>query len=115
MTLRALAWYRVKETDQYCQVAGIMSRSDPRVHVRTATETMSSFVVAVVWFTPSGNNPLAWTKRAIMLDLKKAFAVLREPLDDDLRVIRGLEKIANAIPFHSMSVDGEKTDPGGDP
>jgi len=45
------------------------------------------------------------------MELKKAFALLREPTEEDLLIIEKLRKIANDIPFHSMSVDGTKTTP----
>ena len=115
MTLRALSWYRVKKTSQYCQVAGIMSKNDPQIRVGTATQNMSHFAVALVWLTPSNEIREEWTKRAIMVDLKKAFALLSEPLADDLPALRRLKAIANDIPFQTMSVDGVKTEPTGGP
>lgn len=111
MTLRALAWYRVKETKQYAQVASIISTAAPSVQTRSANESMNGFHVALIWFTPSEGIAEAWTKRAILVELKKAFALLREPRDDDLPMITKLKATAKDIPFQSLSVDGEKTEP----
>jgi hypothetical protein len=111
MTLQALSWYRVKETKQYAQVASIISTASPSIQVKTANEGMNGFHVALTWFTPSNEVSGAWTKRGILLEPEKAFALLREPLDDDLPTINKLKTIANDIPFHSMSVDGEKSEP----
>jgi hypothetical protein len=109
MTIRALEWYRVKDTKQYCQVASIMSTADPQVNVKIANEKMHDFRVALVWFTFTDETASAWTKRAILMELKKAFSLLREPTEEDFPVIDKLKRIANDIPFHSMSVDGTKT------
>ena len=110
MTIHALEWYRVKDTKQYCQVASIMSTADPRVQVKSANEKMRDFQVALVWFTATDESS-AWTKRAILMELKKAFSLLREPTEEDLATINKLKQMANDIPFHSMSVDGAKTTP----
>lgn len=111
MILRALEWYRVKESKQYCQVVSIMSTADPQVHVKSTNEKMRDFHVAPVWFSPANKITATWTKRAILMELKKAFSLLREPTEEDLPVIDNLKKIADNIPFHSMSVDGKKTAP----
>ena len=112
MNLQALSWYRVKQTKQYVQIASIISSAAPSVQVKTANESMNGFHVALTWFTPSNEVSGAWTKRAILLELRKAFALLREPLEDDIPIINKLRAIASEIPFHSMSVDGEKTEGG---
>ena len=52
-----------------------------------------------------------WTKRAILMELKKAFGLLREPTEEDLPTIASLKKTATDIPFHSLSVDGTRTTP----
>ncbi len=109
MNLQALAWYRVKETKQYCQVASIISSTDPQVQVRSAKESLNGFHVALVWFTPTDETAFAWTKRAILMESKKAFGLLREPTEEDLLIIDKLKAIVNDMPFHSMSVDGTKT------
>ncbi len=109
MTLRALAWYHVKETKQYCQVASIISSTDPQVQVKTAKESLKGVHVALVWFTSTDETNSAWTKRAILMELKKAFGLLREPTEADLLIIDKLKKTMNDIPFHSMSIDGTKT------
>ena len=109
MTIRALEWYRVKDTKQYCQVASIMSTADPQVQVKSVNEKMHDFHVALVWFTLTDETVGTWTKRAILMELRKAFSLLREPIDEDLPTINTLKKMANDIPFHSMSVDGTKT------
>ena len=111
MTIRALEWYRVKDTKQYCQVASIMSSTDPQLHIKSATEKMHDFHLALVWFTRTDETADAWAKRAILMELKKAFGLLREPTEEDFPAINRLKRIANAIPFHSMSVDGTKTTP----
>jgi hypothetical protein len=109
MTLQALAWYRVKETKQFCQVASIISSTDPHVQVKSASENMLAFHFAIIWFTPTDEADIQWTKRAILVEAKKAFGLLREPTEENLLIIVKPKKIANAIPFHSMSVDGTKT------
>ena len=111
MTIRALEWYRVKDTKQYCQVASIMSTADSQVHIKSANEKMHDFHLALVWFTLTDETTSAWTKRAILMELKKAFSLLREPTKKTLPTINRLKKMANDIPFHSMSVDGTKTTP----
>jgi hypothetical protein len=111
MVLQALAWYQVKETKQYAQIASFISTADPSINIKTASESMNGFHVALTWFTSSNEVTGTWTKRAILLELKKAFALLREPLEDDLPIIGKLKAIASDIPFHSMSVDGDKTEP----
>ena len=111
MTIRALEWYRVKETKQYCQVASIISSTDPQIQVKSATENMHGFHFALVWFTPTDETADIWTKRAILMEVKKTFSLLREPTEEDLPIIDRLKKQANDIPFHSMSVDGTKTTP----
>ena len=111
MTIHALEWYRVKDTKQYCQVASIMSTADPQVQVKSANENMRDFHLALVWFSPTDETADAWAKRAILMELKKAFGLLREPTEEDLPIINWLKKRANDIPFHSMSVDGAKTTP----
>ena len=110
MTLQVLSWYRVKETKQYVQVANIISTANPSIQVKTAGESMNGFHVGLTWFTPSNEVSGTWIKRAILLELRKTFALLREPLEDGIPIIRKLKVAANEIPFHSMSVDGEKTD-----
>jgi hypothetical protein len=64
---------------------------------------------AYVWFTSIDETNSIWTKRAILMESKKAFGLLREPTHEDLLMIDKLKKVANDIPFHSMSVDGTKT------
>ena len=111
MTIRALEWYRVKDTKQFCQVASIMSTADPQVQLKSVNEKMHDFHVALVWFTLTDETTSAWTKRAILMELKKAFNLLRESTEEDLATINKLRQMANDIPFHSMSVDGAKTTP----
>ncbi len=112
MNLQALAWYRVRQTKQYAQIASIISTTNPSIQVKTASENMKGLHVALTWFTLSNDVPGTWTKRAILLELRKAFSLLREPLEDDLPIISKLKAIASHIPFHSMSVDGEETETG---
>ena len=111
MTIRALEWYKVKDTKQYCQVASIMSTADPQVQVKSANEKMRDFHVALVWFSHTDGTADTWTKRAILMELKKAFGLLRGPTEEDFPAIDKLKRIASRIPFHSMSVDGAKTTP----
>ena len=91
-----------------------MSKNDLQVRLRSASGDLNGFVVALVWFTPSNKSPAGWTKRAIMMELKKALGLLKEPLDDDLPTIRRLKAVASDIPLHSASVDGAKTEPTAD-
>jgi hypothetical protein len=112
MTLHSLDWYRVKESRQYCQVASIMSTSAPQNQVKSATESMKAFHVALIWYTPPNDVPGEWTKRAIVMELKKAFGLLRGPTEEDLPIIDRLKKIANDMPLHSISVDGVKIKSG---
>ncbi len=109
MTLQALAWYRIKETRQFCQVASIISSTDPKIQVKSASEKMLVFDFALIWFTPTDETNSNWTKRAILMESKKAFGLLSEPTEEDLLIMDKLKRIANNVPFHSMSVDGTKT------
>jgi hypothetical protein len=109
MTLHSLEWYRVKETKQYCHVASIISSTDPQINLTSASENTKGFHIALVWFTLTDETADAWTKRAILMEAKKAFGLLREPTEDDLPIIEKLRQIGSDIPFHSMSVDGTKT------
>jgi hypothetical protein len=68
MTLHALEWYRVKDTKQFCQVASIISSADPQIQIKSASDNMHGFYVALVWFTPTDEVHVAWTKRAIIME-----------------------------------------------
>ena len=72
---------------------------------------MRDFHVALVWFTPTDETTSAWTKRAILMEQRKAFSLLRKPTQEDLLIIDRLKKMATDIPFQSMSVDGAETTP----
>ncbi len=111
MMIQVFEWYRVNTTHQYCQVTGIASTSDPGVQVRAADENLKGFHVYLLWFTPTSEELAAWTKRAILMEVRKALGLLREPTQDDLEVIEKLKAIARDLPLASLSVDGEKTVP----
>jgi hypothetical protein len=115
MKLESLRWYRVKNTRQFCQVTGIASTADPRRSVRSAQEGLKGFHAYLLWFSPADDasadtTPGAWTKRAILMELDKAFRLLREPTEDDLPVVQYLSR-SKDIPLASLSVDGVKTEP----
>ena|SRR5271157_3132137 len=111
MTIQDFEWYRVKDTQQFCQVTGIASTADPDVQVRAANENLKGFHVYLLWFAPTDDTLTAWTKRAILMEVRKAAALLREPAQADLPVIERLKTIARDLPLVSMGVDGEKTIP----
>ncbi len=109
MTIRANEWYRVKATRQYCQVQRLPSTTNPKISVPKADENTRGFEAALVWFTPSDETPTKWTKRVMIMELKKAVSLLREPRAGDLPVIAKIKSIANKIPISSASRDGEFT------
>ncbi len=109
MTLEAGKWYRVKDTRQFCQVTGIASTADPRRSVRTAKEGLKGFHAYLLWFTPAVQAG-SWTKRAILMDLGKAFRLLRTPTEEDIPSLRKLRLRAKDIPLVSLTVDGVKTE-----
>ncbi len=111
MALRVGHWYRVKTSAQYCRIQRIPSSTDPRTSVAAADERTRGFELALEWFTPSGPDPSSWTKRVMIMDVKKALGLLREPGPADLPVLEGLRKIAASLPVSSASRDGEFTWP----
>jgi hypothetical protein len=111
MTIQAFEWYKVKDTPQICQVTGIASTADPDVHVRAANENLKGFHVYLLWFTPTDDAHTSWTKRAILMEIRKALTLLREPTAEDAPLIEMLKTIGRNLPLVSMGVDGEKTVP----
>ena len=109
MTIRPNAWYRVKETPQYCFVQRIPSTSRSQVSVPRADENTRGFEVAMVWYAPSDEDPSTWTKRVMVMDLKKALGLLREPAKSDQQIIAKLKRISPGIPISSAGRDGEFT------
>jgi len=109
MTIKANEWYRVGTTHQYCQVQRIPSTTDPRISVPKADENTRGFEMALVWFAPADETFKKWTKRIMIMQLKKALALLREPTKEDKQVLARLKPIAASIPVSSASRDGEFT------
>ncbi len=111
MTIKANEWYRVKATHQYCLVQRLPSTTDPRISVPAADETTRGFEVALVWFAPPDETHRKWTKRVMIMELRKALNLLREPGREDLRLLARIRSIANTTPVSSASRDGEFTMP----
>jgi len=107
--LRVNQWYRVKSTGQYCRIQRIPSASDPAVSAPTVDENTRGFELALEWFAPSGGEPKTWTKRVMIMDVKKALGLLREPTEEDQEVIARIRKVAASLPIASASRDGEFT------
>ncbi len=107
-TARAGEWYRVKATGQYCRVQRIPSRTDPRVSVPAADDATRGFELALEWYSPSAAEPAAWTKRVMIMDVRKGLALLQEPEPTD-PVLAALKKLAPTLPVSSASRDGEFT------
>ncbi len=111
MTIKAGEWYRAGTTRQYCEVQRIPSTTNPRVSVRKADEDTRGFEVALVWYSSSEESPKTWTKRVLIMNSRKAAALLREPNKEDQRTIARLKKISATLPISSASRDGEFTMP----
>ena len=109
MTIRPSEWYRVKETPQYCFVQRIPSATSPQISVPRADENTRGFEVALVWYAPTDAARQKWTKRVMVMELKKALSLLREPTKADQRTIGRLKSVAHTIPISSASRDGEFT------
>jgi hypothetical protein len=92
MTIRANAWYRVKATHQYCFVQKIPSSTDPRISVPTANENTRGFEVALTWYAPVDDANSGWTKRVMILSVKKAAGLFREPGDDDQPILARIKE-----------------------
>ena len=111
MTIRVNEWYRVKSTDQFCVVQRIPSTTSPGVSVQKADENTRGFEVALVWYAPADGKAGSWTKRVIVMDARKATALLREPGEDGQRIVAEIRKNALGAPVSSASRDGEFTMP----
>ena len=111
MIIRANQWYRVKETRQYCRIQRIPSTTNPRVIVQKADENTRGFELALEWYSAVASNGASWTKRVMILELKKACGLLREPTADDWSTIELIKSIAHKLPIVSASRDGEFTLP----
>jgi hypothetical protein len=111
MTIRVDAWYRVKTTRQFCVIQKIPSTTDPRVSIREATETTRGFELAVTWYAPADESLQKWTKRVMILEIRKAAGLFREPNEEDLPIIDRIKSIAHTIPIFAASRDGEFTLP----
>lgn len=111
MTIRVNEWYRVKATKQYCRIQKIPSTTNPRMSVPSANEHTRGFEVAVTWYAPVDDTLVGWTKRVMILGIKKATVLFREPNEEDAPVITRLESITHTIPVSSASRDGEFTLP----
>ena len=111
MTIRVDAWYRVKATRQFCMVQKIPSTVDPRISIAQATESTRGFELALTWYAPADETRGTWTKRVMILDIRKAMSLLREPNDEDKPLIDRIKSIAHTIPIFTASRDGEFTLP----
>ncbi len=111
MTITANEWYRVAATRQYCQVQRIPSMTNPKVSVPRADGNTRGFEVALTWYTPQDKGLEHWTKRIMIMELKKALALLREPTKADERILARLRSIGPGLPASSASRDGEFTMP----
>ena len=109
MTLKTSEWYRVKSTHQYCFVQKIPSAKSPGVSVSSADENTRGFEATVEWYAPADEALQRWTKRVMILDLKKALALLRFPNEDDLPVLARVKALAPSLPVSAASRDGEFT------
>ncbi len=109
MTLETGKWYRVKDTRQFCLVTRIASTADPQRTLRAAEEGLKGFHAYLLWFSPAGKPAKSWTKRGILMDLGKAFRLLRTPTEEDRPLVRELKLRSRDIPLVSLSVDGVKT------
>ena len=111
MTIRVNEWYRVKSTSQFCRIQRIPSTRTPGVSVAKADENTRGFELALEWYAPSDPALQKWTKRVMIMELRKAATLLRDPLESDRPVIARLQSIAAGLPISSASRDGEFTLP----
>jgi len=111
MTIRVGAWYRVKMTRQFCVIQKIPSTTNPQVSITEASENTRGFELAVTWYAPADESLEKWTKRVMILDVRKAAGLLREPNEEDLPIIGRIKSIAHTIPVYAASRDGEFTLP----
>ena len=111
MTIHVNAWYRVKTTRQFCVIQKIPSTTNPHVSLTEANENTRGFELALTWYAPADENLETWTKRVMILDVRKAAGLLREPNEEDLPIIGKIKSIAHSIPVYSASRDGEFTLP----
>jgi|GEM_PF-4199653 len=111
MTIRVDAWYRVKTTKQFCLIQKIPSTTNPQVSVMEASENTRGFELAVTWYAPADESLENWTKRVMILEVRKAAGLFREPSEEDLPIIGKIKSIAHSIPVYSASRDGEFTLP----
>ena len=109
MTIKANQWYRVKTTQQFCQVQRLPSTTHPGISVPSADQNTRGFEVALVWFSPGNQALTTWTKRVMIMELKKALSLLREPAAEDLALIDTIKAMANKVPISSAGRDGEFT------
>jgi hypothetical protein len=109
MTIRVNEWYRVKATRQYCMIQKIPSTTNPHVSVPSATEHTQGFELALTWYAPLDETLAKWTKRVMILGIRKAAVLFREPNEEDAPVIARLKSITHTIPVLSASRDGEFT------
>jgi len=112
--LRAGEWYRVKSSGQFCRIQRIPSSTDPAVSTPAADEGTRGFELALDWYTPSQGEPAAgtaaaWTRRVMIMPVKKALLLLQEPLPADHAALKELRKIAGSLPVSYASRDGELT------
>ena len=109
MTIRVNEWYRVKSTRQFCAIQKIPSTTNPQVSIPSANENTRGFELALIWYAPTDETLGKWTKRVMILELKKALAILRDPNEDDLPIIARIKTIAHTLPISAASRDGEFT------
>ena len=105
MTIKANDWCGVKVAHLYCQVQRLLSSTNPKISVPKEDENTRG--VELVWFARSDETSKTWTKRVMIMKLKKALRLLREPNKEDL--IAKIKFVASRIPVSSASRDGEFT------
>ena len=101
----------MKATKQFCMIQRIPSTTDPRIGIPIATESTRGFELALQWYAPADESAEKWTKRVMILDIRKAAGLLREPSEDDRPIIDRIKSIAHSLPVSSASRDGEFTLP----
>ena len=61
------------------------------------------FEVAVIWYAPADEALKKWTKRVMILELKKTMILLRELTKEDLRIIAMIKSIAGSLSISAAS------------
>ena len=109
MIIRVNEWYRVTSTKQFCFVQRIPSTTNPQVSVPSANEKTRGFELALEWYEPADAALTKWKKRVMIMELKKALSILREPSAEDAPALDRIKSIGHTLPVSSASRDGEFT------